>query len=167
MLDRWSEPPQVPSPTEIMAIEDPVERADAAHLAIRDLADYQQWLVRARGEAIAAAYAREVPYAALGQRWGGISGERVRQMMFQSRDARSGWLAAKDLGGGKPDRITRGANDAARFSPFGIVHAMRSYEETAACGVSPVTSLGADFTGTIYPTCEACRDKVKADLGET
>jgi len=50
--------------------------------------------------------------------------------------------------------------------PFGIVHATRSYDAQAACGLQPVNNLGADFTGTIYPTCEHCRGIVRDDLAE-
>jgi hypothetical protein len=153
-MERWIEPPDVPTARAVMAIVDPVERADAAHRALQQLSECRAWFVRARGEAIAAAYAKGTPYVRLGTSWG-VSGERVRQMMFQIDKKRSGWCVAQDVSprGSTPTPL-----------PFGVVHAMRAYGNHAACGFEPVNNLGADFTGTVYPTCDGCRDIVRADL---
>lgn len=154
-MESWINPPNLPAAKDVMDIEDPVERADVAHRALRTVEGFRTWLVRARGEAIAGAYARGTPYAALGVRWG-VSGERVRQMMFQVDEKRSGWCAGQDV---RPRRTTP------RPLPFGLLHAMRAYDDHAACGYRPVRSLGTDFTGTVYPTCGDCREVVREDLG--
>jgi hypothetical protein len=146
-MERWVDPPDVPAPRDLMAIQDPVDRADAAHRALRRADDYRSWLVRARAEAIAAAYARRVPYAYLGEHWG-VSGERVRQMMFQSGDGRSGWY---------------GGVESATPAGRRLMHAMRGHDDHAACGC-PTISLGADFTATIYPVCKKCREIVRDEL---
>ncbi len=151
---RWTEPPEIPSPEALRNVDDPVVRADLAHRSLRELDMYRQWLVRARAEAIGAAYARGYSYAALGQMWS-VGGERVRQMVFQSGDGRSGWELAQDV---------RPASATPSPLPIGIVHAIRQGDTIAACGIAPVSGLGSDFTATIYQTCDACRERVMADL---
>jgi hypothetical protein len=131
-----------------MRIENPTERADAAHRAISGLQEYRHWLVRVRAEAIAEAYHQRVPYAALGERWG-VSGERVRQMMFQADEGRSGWYVAQD--------VSARWGQTPRPFPFGVVHAMRATEQVAACGHHPVHNLGSDFTSTVYAACQECQ----------
>jgi hypothetical protein len=153
-VKQWIDPPDSPLASDVLEIDDPAGRARAAHKALQDLGNLRAWLVRARGEAIAMAYARGVPYAALGAEWG-VSGERVRQMMFQLDEKRTGWHLAQDV---------RARRTTPRPFPYGIVHAMRAYDDHAACGLKPVNSLGADFTGTIYPACNECIAVVSEDL---
>jgi len=143
-LERWSDPPAGLHARQLLSIKDPRRRADAAHLALKEFERQRTWLVRARAEAIAEAYHQGIAYAHLGEQWE-VSGERVRQMMFQSGDGRSGWHASHDRAG--------------------LVHAMRAPgKPVAACGQEPVTNRGADFTCTVYPSCSACRVIVEDDL---
>jgi len=152
-MQRWTKPPNIRSPKELMAIMDPIARADEVHRTLRALDDYRSWLVRARAEAVGAAHAHGVRLADLGARWG-VGSERVRQMMFQSGDGRSGWTVGVDSSASKETRVPL---------PFGTVHAVRLWETTAACGSRPVTSTGADFTSTVYQACAECQSLVAAD----